>query len=85
MKNDTLAMSLFAQLQIIIATTLKVPTSAITPDTRDEDLSSWDSLGQVNLIMALEQSFDLEVDVEEFASLNSVPAILDFLARQGVS
>lgn len=84
-KNDTLAMSLFAQLQIIIATTLKVPTSAITPDTRDEDLSSWDSLGQVNLIMALEQSFDLEVDVEEFASLNSVPAILDFLARQGVS
>jgi acyl carrier protein len=78
-------MNSFAQLQSLIATTLKVPASAITPQTRNEDVASWDSLGQVNLIMALEQSFDLEVDVEEFAELTSVSAILKYLSRQGVA
>ena len=49
-------MSLFEQLQATMSSTLKVPPAQITPSTRDEDLPSWDSLGQVNLIMALEQT-----------------------------
>ena len=77
-------MSLFAQLQSTIANTLNVPAAAITPDTRDEDLPSWDSLGQVNLIMALEQTFGVFIEVEEFGNLNSVPAILAYLQRNGV-
>lgn len=78
-------MSLFDKLQTTIAATLKVPPEKVTPTTRDEDLPSWDSLGQVNLIMALEQTFDLYIEVEDFAELKSVPAILDYLARQGAA
>ena len=78
-------MSLFARLQQTMATTLKVPVAKISPDTRDEDLPSWDSLGQVNLMMALEQTFDLYIEVEDFERLKSVPTILDYLARQGLS
>lgn len=78
-------MSLFAKLQEIIATTLKVPPGKITESTRNEDLAAWDSLGQVNLIMALEQGFDVYIEVEEFGGLNSVPAILEFLAGKGAS
>lgn len=76
-------MSLFARLQNTIATTLKVPASRITETTRNEDLSAWDSLGQVNLMMALEQDFDLYIEVEDFEKLKSVPAILEYLAAQG--
>lgn len=78
-------MSLFDTLQATLAATLKVPAAKITPTTRDEDIPAWDSLGQVNLIMALEQTFDLYIEVEEFGNLNSVPAILGFLGKQGVS
>jgi acyl carrier protein len=78
-------MSLFDKLQATIATTLKVPSASVTPTTRDEDLPSWDSLGQVNLIMAIEQTFDVYIEVEEFANLNSIPAILAFLERNGAS
>lgn len=77
-------MSLFERLQQTIATTLKVPAARITPSTRDEDLPAWDSLGQVNLMMAIEQTFDLMIEVEDFEQLKSVPAILDYLGRQGV-
>lgn len=78
-------MSLFERLQHTIATTLKVPAVRVTATTRDEDLPAWDSLGQVNLMMAIEQTFDLMIEVEDFEQLKSVPAILDYLGRQGVN
>ena len=77
-------MTTFQKLQNTIAATLKVPPAKITESTRDQDLPSWDSLGQVNLIMAIEQEFDVYIEVEEFGNLNSVPAILAYLGKQGV-
>jgi acyl carrier protein len=78
-------MSLFERLQPTIANALKVPAGQVTPTTRDEDLSAWDSLGQVNLIMALEQTFGVYIEVEDFEKLKSVPAILEYLASQNVA
>jgi acyl carrier protein len=78
-------MSTFEKLQQTIAATLKVIPAKITEATRDQDLPAWDSLGQVNLIMALEQEFGVYIEVEEFGNLNSVPAILAYLEKQGVS
>ena len=78
-------MTTFTKLQQTIAATLKVAPAKVTEATRDQDLPSWDSLGQVNLIMALEQEFGVYVEVEDFGALNSVPAILGYLAKQGIS
>ena len=75
----------FQKLQQTIAATLKVPPVKITETTRDQDLPAWDSLGQVNLIMALEQEFGVYIEVEDFGNLNSVPAILAYLGQQGAS
>ena len=77
--------STFQKLQQTIAATLKVPPAKVTETTRDQDLAAWDSLGQVNLIMALEQEFGVYIEVEEFGNLNSVPAILAYLGQQGAS
>ena len=77
-------MSLFEQVQDAIAATLKVPASKITETTKSEDLAAWDSLGHVNLMMALEQTFDVFLDVEDFSKLNSVPAIIDYLKKQNI-
>ena len=75
----------FDKLQHTIAVTLKVAPEKVTQTTRDQDLAAWDSLGQVNLIMALEQEFGVYIEVEEFGNLNTVPAILAFLGRQGAA
>ena len=85
MRGHGTHMTLFDKLQATISSTLKVAPAKITPATTSEDLPSWDSLGQVNLIMALEQTFDIYIEVEDFANLNSVPAILDHLGKNGVS
>lgn len=78
-------MTPFEKLQQTISVTLKVAANKITETTRDEDIPTWDSLGQVNLIMAIEQAFDVFVEVEDFGELNSVPAILAFLGKHGVA
>lgn len=77
-------MSLFARVQTVVAGTLKLPVTRITETTRDEDLPAWDSLGQVNLMMALEQSFGVYIEVEDFEKLTSLPAILKYLGEHGV-
>ena len=77
-------MSVFERVQAAVATTLKVPAVAITETTRDKDIPAWDSLGHLNLMMALEQTFDITLEVEDFAGLTSVPAILAYLEKQGI-
>ena len=77
-------MNIFEQLQDAIATTLKVSASKITETTKDEDIAAWDSLGHVNLMMTLEQTFDITLDVEDFPKLNSVPAIIEYLREQNI-
>jgi len=76
-------MDLFEKLQNVIASTLKVTPDKITRETLDKDLVAWDSLAHVNLMMGLEQTFDLFLEVEDFTQLTSVPAILEYLREQG--
>ena len=76
-------MDLFEKLQNLIASTLKVTPDKITRETSDKDLVAWDSLAHVNLMMGLEQTFDLFLEVEDFTRLTSVPAILEYLREQG--
>ncbi len=78
-------MSTFEQLQSVIASTLKIPPVNITETSTKDDFSgSWDSLGHVNLMMALEQTFGIYLDVEDFAKLVSVSSILQYLKDQGI-
>ena len=77
-------MSLFEQVRETIETALRVPPGKITERTRAEDIAAWDSIGQVNLVMAIEQTFNIYLDVEDFPKMSSVPAILAYLKEQGL-
>jgi acyl carrier protein len=78
-------MDLFFKVQQVISTALKVPADKITRETSEDDLAAWDSLAHVNLMMSLEQTFDLFLEVEDFPKLTSVPAILEYLKEHSVT
>jgi acyl carrier protein len=78
-------MSVFKQLQEIIASALELPADAIRESSTMEEIEEWDSLGHVHIMVALEQAFDLYMDVDDFAELDSVPAILQYLAAENVA
>ena len=66
----------------IMSPLLKIPPDRIDLNTQAEDLAAWDSLAHVNLMMAIEQNFDLMLEVEDFQNLVSVKAILEYLDEQ---
>jgi acyl carrier protein len=78
-------MNLERQVQHLIATTLKVPMERVGPGAASDNLPAWDSVGQVNVIMALEQTFDIYIEPEEFGRFTSVKAILEYLDARGVA
>jgi len=44
-----------------------------------ETIEKWDSLQHVNLIMALEQEFDLRIDVDKAVEMTSFPMVCQTL------
>jgi acyl carrier protein len=76
--------SVFEQLRGTLAASLGVTPDTISSTTRQADLSKWDSLAHINLMVALESTFDITLEVEDFASLTSVPAILAYLQNHGI-
>ena len=72
-------MTLLDQVRQTVAVTLDVPLESITQETSQENFALWDSVAHVNLILALEQEFDIQLEVEEFNQLNSIAAIIAYL------
>ncbi len=77
-------MSAFEQLQEAIADTLNIDANTINESSSADTLPAWDSLGHVNLMVALEDTFDVELEVEDFPKLTSVAAILAYLNEQDI-
>ena len=54
----------------------QVPAKKITLQSSSNNIESWDSLQQLNLILALEQSFGLEFEPEDMEQMTSIEKIL---------
>lgn len=72
-------MSVLEQVIAVVADTLNVAPSTLSQQSTAENTNGWDSLAHVNLMIALEQTFDISLDVEDFAKLNSIQSITDFV------
>ena len=63
------------QVRQIAADLFDVPVDEIQPATSRDDLSQWDSLQHVNLVIALEQTFDLQFTPEHIEQMLSIELI----------
>lgn len=70
---------LFEQLQEIIAEELGVEQSEVVLEASLTDDLGADSLDAVELIMALEDTFDLEISDDKAQSLNTVKSIVEYI------
>jgi len=49
-----------------------------------EDVLRWDSLGHMNLVMELEDAFNIHFEVDEITEMSSGGKIIDILKAKGV-
>ena len=63
---------------------LDLKPDQIHSDLTQNDVAKWDSLSQMHLILALEEAFNIKLELEEIVTMNSVKAIADVLDKKGV-
>lgn len=64
------------KLKIILAAVLEVDINKINENSSVETIANWDSLKQMNIIVALEEEFNVEFNEEEIILLNNYQSIL---------
>ena len=69
----------FCDVQQIMADVFGVEMEDINIDSTPDTIESWDSLRLLNLVLALEQEFKLEIAPDQLQHLMSVRKILQAL------
>jgi acyl carrier protein len=72
---DTQDNELTEKIQAVLAEALQVSPELVTPDLTLGDLPQWDSMGHMEVMMFLEQYFDVEINNDTIANMTSIPAI----------
>ena len=69
----------FERVRQIAADVLEVPAASVKADSSPESIDSWDSVHHLNLILALEEAFEVQLEPEEIDRMNSVGRIVTAL------
>jgi acyl carrier protein len=72
------------RLRRTMAAVLGVPTDALDDEASPDTIAEWDSMGHLNLVMALESEFGLSLSAEDALGMRSVAAIRGLLRGRGV-
>lgn len=70
---------IFEKVREIIATQFNIDEEEITLDTSFRDTLNADSLDLVELVMALEDEFGLEIDDEDLENIRTVGDAVDYI------
>ena len=72
------------EMKEMIAEQLNCEESSITETTSFKDDLGADSLDLYELVMALEEKYEVEIPSEELAELTTVGAVMEYLKNKGV-
>ena len=72
----------YARVKTVMASVLEVDAAAITDDASMDSLPAWDSLRQMNMVLALEEAFGVSFPDEDAANATSYKLIVLVLEEQ---
>ncbi len=65
----------------VIAGVFSLAVDEIGVDSSIDTIEAWDSMGHVNLMMALEEQFGIKLDVDDAVEMTSMPYICKILGK----
>ena len=77
-------MALTDRVAAIFEKTFGIEAGEFSLETVPEDVLRWDSLGHMNLIMELEDAFNIHFEVDEITEMSSGGKIIEILKTKGV-
>lgn len=68
----------------ILVEVFGLPDEGITDDLTMKDVETWDSLRHMRMIVAVEESYGIQLEFDEIVSMQSVGAIKQVLSKRGL-
>ena len=65
-------MTVFDQIRTIASDLFAIPIGQITAASSPENIESWDSVQHLNLVLALEEKFQMQLAPEEIEQMKNI-------------
>ena len=76
MTNTTMLDNDKKLLKTVFISTFDLDEKDFSENLQIGDIPAWDSVGQLNLIFALENAFDIKFEMEQIPEMNSIDKII---------
>jgi len=74
-----------ARVSKVFSEVLGVAADTITDDTSPDNTPQWDSMAAMNLVVAIEDEFDIRLSTAEIVSMRTVAIVKKVLASKGIA
>jgi len=65
-------LTVYEQVRSIVSDLLRIPADQISAASSPENIEAWDSVQHLNLVLALEEKFSLQLSPEEIDEMKTV-------------
>jgi acyl carrier protein len=70
------------QIRIMASDLFGVPAERISAPSTPETIETWDSIQHLNLVLALEEKFGVQLSPEEIEQMKSIGAVAELVERK---
>lgn len=75
-------MNILDDLQNIFIDVFDDEDIVLTEETSSKDIDDWDSLAQINLVIAIEQQYKVKFNLEEISKLANVGEMIELIVNK---
>ena len=72
------------RLAVLFSNVLRMPAETINDETSPDNTPRWDSLSAIDLVLAIEDEFDVKLTTKEIVAMRSVRLVKKVLRSKGV-
>ena len=72
-------------LVTVLSEVFGIRTDQVSPELTKDDVSSWDSLKQMDLVTSVEHEFSISLEVADIIRMDSVAKIISVLQEKGIN
>lgn len=73
------------QVVAVFARVLGIPADIVNDDLRYNTIPQWDSIAHMSVVGALEEAFDVMIDMDEVIDMSSVGKAREILRKHGAA
>jgi acyl carrier protein len=76
-----LTASTLEQVRNIAGDIFGIPADKITAESSPETIENWDSMQHLNLVLAIEEKFGVQLDPEDIEQMNNIGAVATLVEK----